>query len=308
MKQKKLAAITSISAAALLLAGCVQRTSTGKPYGFVYDTLAKPTQHILENLAAMFGGTAAGLGWSIIIITFIVRLILMPVMIRQAKGATEMQERMAHVQPQLKALQERQKNAKTPEERTAASQAMMSFYRDNNISMTGGIGCLPLLIQMPIFAALYAAIQYSPELSTSYFLGINLGKSNIILVALTVLIYFAQGFISLHGVPDAQKKTMQSMMFMTPIMLGFMTLISPAGLGLYFFVGGIFACVQTYIINLMRPRIRKQIKAELKNKPTPTVVASKPTTPKTASTTSTTAQQMHQENQKRNAGKQNRRQ
>ena len=43
---------------------------------------------------------------------------------------------------------------------------MMSLYKDNGISMTGGMGCLPTLIQFPIFAALYAAIQYSPALAS----------------------------------------------------------------------------------------------------------------------------------------------
>ncbi|MCP6717804.1 YidC/Oxa1 family membrane protein insertase, partial [Klebsiella pneumoniae] len=75
------------------------------------------------------------------------------------KKSTMMQERMAMLQPQMRALQERQKQAKTPEEQAAASQAMMSFYKDNNVSLTGGIGCLPLLIQLPVFSALYFAIR-----------------------------------------------------------------------------------------------------------------------------------------------------
>ena len=72
-----------------------------------------------------------------------------------------MQEKMSKVQPLIKELTEKQKAAKTPEEQAAVSQQMMALYRDNNISLTGGIGCLPLLIQLPIFAALYAAIRYS---------------------------------------------------------------------------------------------------------------------------------------------------
>ena len=123
--------------------------------------------------------------------------------------------------------------------------------------MTGGIGCLPLLIQMPIFAALYAAIQYSPELSKSYFYGINLGHSSIILTILSFAAYALQGCISMLSMPKEQRKQMQMMMFMSPVMITVMTFVSPAGLGLYFFVGGVFACIQTLIINAMRPKIKQ---------------------------------------------------
>lgn len=81
MKKKNQLAI-SFALIALLLSGCVQRTKSGKPYGFVYEKLAIPTQHILNWLAEILGGSY---GWSIIVITFIVRLILMPIMIKQSK-------------------------------------------------------------------------------------------------------------------------------------------------------------------------------------------------------------------------------
>ncbi len=176
MKNKKLLTIAAIMASAMLfLSGCVQHTASGKPYGFVYDNLAVPTQHVLVWLSQILGNS---LGWAIIVITFIVRLVLMPIMIKQSKNATVQQEKIAHIKPLMEDITKRQKEATSDAERMAINQEMMQLYRDNNISMTGGIGCLPLLIQMPIFAALYAAIQYSPELSRSYFYGINLGQPN----------------------------------------------------------------------------------------------------------------------------------
>ena len=172
-----------------------------------------------------------------------------------------------------------------------------------SISMTGGIGCLPLLIQMPIFAALYAAIQYSPELSRSYFYGINLGQRSFTLVALSFVVYALQGWLSTLGVPEAQRAQMRQMMIISPLMITFMTYISPAGLGLYFFVGGIFACIQTLIINYMRPRIRKEVLAELKKNPVKqpkkVVTEAKETTIESSPTSATSKK-------KRNAGKQNR--
>lgn len=144
---------------------------------------------------------------------------------------------------------------------------MMALYRENGVSLTGGIGCLPLLIQMPIFAGLYAAIRYSPELSKSVFLGIPLGHASIVLAILAGLSYLGQSYLSMLGMPEDQKKQMRMTLVISPAMILFISISAPAGLGLYFFVGGIFACIQTLIINLYRPRIRKQIEAENANRP-----------------------------------------
>ena len=301
MKNKKLLTIAAIMASAMLfLSGCVQHTASGKPYGFVYDNLAVPTQHVLVWLSQILGNS---LGWAIIVITFIVRLVLMPIMIKQSKNATVQQEKIAHIKPLMEDITKRQKEATSDAERMAINQEMMQLYRDNNISMTGGIGCLPLLIQMPIFAALYAVIQYSPELSRSYFYGINLGQRSFTLVALSFVVYALQGWLSTLGVPEAQRAQMRQMMIISPLMITFMTYISPAGLGLYFFVGGIFACIQTLIINYMRPRIRKEVLAELKKNPVKqpkkVVTEAKETTIESSPTSATSKK-------KRNAGKQNR--
>ena len=289
----------------VFLSGCVRRTSSGKPYGWIYDNLAIPTQHLLMWLAQQLGNN---LGWAIILITFIVRLILMPVMLNQSRKSTIQQEKMAVIQPYMKDIQARTKAAQSQEEQVAANQELMALYKDNNISMTGGIGCLPLLIQMPIFAALYAAIQYSPELSSSYFYVINLGQRSFALVALTFVIYALQGYMSLFGLSPEQKKQMQSMLLISPIMTAGITYISPAGLGLYFFVGGIFACLQTLMILFMRPRIKKQVAADIKEHPLK-VPAKKPrpvtpTGTEKESQPSTQQEEIHQKNRQRNAGKQ----
>ncbi|KRL36485.1 60 kDa inner membrane protein [Liquorilactobacillus uvarum DSM 19971] len=304
-KLKQLTLIPAFLTVTLLLSGCVQRTKSGKPYGLIYDHLAIPGQHLLVWLSSHLGGSY---GWAIIVITFIVRMALLPVMLKQSKNATIQQEKMASVKPQMADIQKRQKDAKTQEEKAAVSQEMMQIYRDNGISMTGGIGCLPLLIQMPIFAALYAAIQYSPELSRSYFMGINLGKTSFVFTVLSFIVYALQGYLSTIGIPKEQKKQMQSMMLISPIMITFMTIISPAGLGLYFFIGGIFACVQTVLINLMRPKIRAEIQAQMKkNPPKKVTVSPAPVSKKVVEDTQKHSKTVnHNSNRKRNAGKQNR--
>lgn len=105
-KTKRLTILPLFFTLALLLSGCVQRTKSGKPYGLIYENLAVPTQHVIEWLSNLFGGSY---GWAIITITFIVRMALMPLMLKQSRNATVQQEKMASVKPQLADIQERQK-------------------------------------------------------------------------------------------------------------------------------------------------------------------------------------------------------
>lgn len=242
-------------------------------------------------------------GWAIIVLTVVVRLFLLPIMVRQMKASTIQQEKMQLIRPQMAELQKRTKAAKTPEEQTAASQAMMALYKQNGISMTGGIGCLPLLIQMPIFTALYAAIRYSPELSHTVFMGIRLGQSSWLLAVLSFLSYLLQGYIAMLGTPAAQKKQMGAMMLMSPIMILVFTLTAPAGLGIYFFIGGLFACVQTLIINMYRPRIRKNIAKENEGKKVVTVEDLMPS-PAPVENEKPAGPNVHERNRQRNSGKQ----
>ena len=264
MKRKRITIAGGLFTLLLLLSGCVRTTKSGRPYGFVYDYMAKPMQHLMEWLASHMGNNY---GWAIIVIVVVVRTILLPVMFSQMKKSTIMQEKMSKVQPLIKELTEKQKAAKTPEEQAAVSQQMMALYRDNNISLTSGIGCLPLLIQLPIFAALYAAIRYSPDLYHATFFGIPLGKPSIILAVLSFIAYAAQSYLGLVGVPEAQKKQMKAAIWMSPFMTFFISITSSAGLGLYFFIGGLFAILQTLMVNAYRPRIRRQIEEESKKNP-----------------------------------------
>ena len=101
------------------------------------------------------------------------------------------------------------------------------------------------------------------------------------------------------GMPEDQKKQMRMTLLLSPVMILFFTMSSPAGLGLYFFVGGLFACLQTLIINFYRPRIRREIKEKMKDQPAPVVApVVKPTV--------TPPKPVSQKNRNRNAGKQQR--
>ena len=263
--KKKLLLSAEMMALLVVLTGCMQYDENKNPTGFIYDYLVVPTGNLIVMLAEMLNGNY---GLAIIAITIIVRLAIMPLNFSQIKKTMVQQEKMKYIKPELEDIQFRQKNAQTPEEKAAVSQEMMALYKDNNISMTGGVGCLPILIQMPIFTAMYQAVNLTPEISASTFLGINLGVSSPLLAILAGVAYVIQGYVSTIGMPQETKSQMKSMMLMNPIMILMFSWSSPAGLALYWLAGGIFAAAQTALQNhMIKPKIQKLVEEEMKDRP-----------------------------------------
>ncbi|MFV0561379.1 MAG: membrane protein insertase YidC [Enterococcus sp.] len=296
---------------ALVLSGCVRTDSSGNPdtSGFIYRILVQPMGQMITYLVDNFNWSY---GWAVIAMTIIVRLIILPLGIHQSKKSMIQSEKMQVLKPQVDAAQKKLKAATTREEQMAAQAEVQQVYRANGVSLTGGIGCLPLLIQMPIFSALYFTARYTEGIRESTFYGINLGEPSLILVVIAGLAYLGQGYLSMVGVPDEQKKTMRTMLIASPLMIVFMSFSAPAGVTLYWVVGGFFSCLQTFITNvIMKPRLRAQIQEEMKeNPPVQVVTPMKDVTPKESSTKKTKqaiSSNTSKNKNGRNAGKQQRR-
>jgi YidC/Oxa1 family membrane protein insertase len=261
---------------AVVLSGCaqsgVQHAPTSGPYAFIYKWLGVPFQNLILATAKHVGGRDA-YAWGIMIISFVVRLLLLPLSLNQQYKSTAQQEKMRAIQPQLKLIQEKQKEAKDPATQQKISQLMMDVYKQNNISLTGGIGCLPLLLQMPILIAIYQAVQYSQEIGVATFLSIPLGKPSLVIALVATVFYVIQSWLSLQIVPQEQRRQMSTMLLMNPLITFFISMISSAALALYFLVGGIVILIQQLITNyIITPRIRKQADANLEKNPVKIVV------------------------------------
>lgn len=250
-----------------LLSGCV-RTVNGKPAGFIWESLGKPMEKVIQYFANDLG---LGFGWGIIAVTIIVRFIILPLGIYQAQKAAYQTEKMAFLKPYLGPIQERMKTASTQEEKLAAQADYMAAQRQYGVSMFGGIGCLPLLIQMPFFSALYFAARYTDGIQGTHFLWFPLDKPDLLLTAIIAALYFFQSWLSMAAVPEEQRAQMKSMMYTMPIMMAFFGFSSPAGVTLYWFVGGFFAIAQQLITTyIIKPRLRQKVEREFaKNPPQP---------------------------------------
>ena len=305
MKSIKRIALSIMGVAMLLvLTGCVQvDKATGQPTGFIWNTIGAPMAEAIKYFATDKG---LGFGVAIIIVTIIVRLIILPLGIYQSWKATLHSEKMNALKHVLEPHQTRLKEATTQEEKLEAQQALFAAQKEHGISMFGGVGCFPLLIQMPFFSAIYFAAQHTEGVAEASFLGISLGSPSWILIACAGVLYYVQSLLSLHGVEDeTQREQLKKMIYMSPMMIVMFSIFSPASVTLYWVVGGFMMILQQFIVNyIIRPKLRKKVREEYaKNPPkaSKTSAARKDVTPESAAVISTSAKK---KNKKRNSGKQ----
>ena len=305
MKSIKRIALSAMGVAMLLvLTGCVQvDKATGQPTGFIWNTIGAPMAEAIKYFATDQG---LGFGLGIIIVTIIVRLLILPLGIYQSWKATLHSEKMNALKDVLEPHQTRLKEATTQEEKLEAQQALFAAQKEHGISMFGGVGCFPILIQMPFFSAIYFAAQHTEGVAQASYLGIPLGSPSMILVAFAGILYYLQSLLSLHGVEDeTQREQIKKMLYMSPLMIVVFSVFSPASVTLYWVVGGFMMILQQFIINYMvRPKLRKKVREEFaKNPPkaSKTSGARKDVTPEPATAITTSNKK---KNKKRNSGKQ----
>ena len=286
----------------LVLSGCVQiDKATGKPIGPVWDFLGAPMGEAIKYFATDKG---LGFGVAIIIVTIIVRLIILPLGIYQSWKATLHSEKMNALKHVLEPHQTRLKEATTQEEKLEAQQALFAAQKEHGISMFGGVGCFPILIQMPFFSAIYFAAQHTDGVAQASYLGIPLGSPSMILVACAGVLYYLQSLLSLHGVEDEmQREQIKKMIYMSPLMIVVFSLFSPASVTLYWVVGGFMMILQQFIVNyVVRPKLRQKVREEYEKNPpkvSPSAGARKDVTPKQTQAIST-----NKKKKNRNSGKQ----
>ncbi|MEE2902529.1 MAG: membrane protein insertase YidC [Myxococcota bacterium] len=192
----------------------------------------------LLAILALIYGLSGSWGIAILGLTVLVKLALFPLNQRSGRSMRA----MSKLKPQIDALKE-----KFPDDRQRQSEEMMKLYRDHNVSPASG--CVPMLIQMPIWFALYRALWVSIDLYQESFLWIPDLTSRDpywILPAILVVVMFLQQKMTPTTMDAAQQKMM---MYFMPIMFGAMMIALPAGLCFYIFVNTVLTIVQQHFIN-----------------------------------------------------------
>lgn len=223
----------------VLLAGCteVNQDITPDSEGFWNEYVIYPLSQFITATSDLVGGYGPG----IIVVTIIIRIIILPLMIKQTKSAKAMQE----IQPKIKEIQEKYKS-KDAQTQQKLQQETMALFQQNGVNPLAG--CFPILVQMPIIIGLYQAIMRTGEIKNHTFLWFDLGSPDIILSVLAGVFTFFQQKLMMSGAA-ADNPQMKMMLWLMPIMIIVFGITLPSALALYWVVGSIFMICQTLIIN-----------------------------------------------------------
>lgn len=225
----------------LLLTGC---SANAQGDGFFYQLVVSPLTHLMEFSAQLFNGNY---GLSIILATLMIRLLLFPLMAKQQKSQTEMKIKMEKIKPEIMAIQMKLQKATDMAEKSELQQELMKLYQTQGINPLN-MGCLPMLIQMPILMGFYYAIQGSAEIATHSFLWYSLGESDIIMTLIAGAVYYLQFKMSMSNIPAEQQAQMKIMGLISPLMIMFISFSAPAALPLYWSTSGLLLIVQNAIL------------------------------------------------------------
>jgi YidC/Oxa1 family membrane protein insertase len=213
----------------------------GKPSGQTLEPLiqfgwltiiAKP---LYLALRFNYEHVVANWGWSIIIFTVIFNLLMLPTRFMMMKSSLK----MMRIQPKVEALKKRYAHLKVNDpKRAEMNTEMMALYKTEGVNMYGG--CLPMLIQMPLFFAYFRVLQNTVELRQApWFWLTDLSSPDplhILPILIIITMFLTQYITPSPGMDAAQRRMMA---FMMPVMFGFMLWHYASGLALYWGTGNI---------------------------------------------------------------------
>lgn len=215
---------------------------TAIDYGAVANFFAFFAQ-ILLGVMRWFQGFVHNWGVAIILLTVTVKAVLYPLTLKSMKSMAGMRK----LQPEIEKLK-----AKHGDDKEAFARAQMALFQTHKVSMTGG--CLPMLLQMPVWFALYAALQTSVELYREPFLWM----SDLTAKDPYFILPIAMGVTSLImqklSPQPADSTQAKMMLYFFPIFFTVMMLFVPAGLTLYIFVNNLLSIVQQQWVNKLIER------------------------------------------------------
>ncbi len=217
-----------------------------KDYGYL-TIIAKPLFWILTQIHEV----VQNWGWAIIILTIFIKLIFFPLSAASYKSMARMKE----VQPRLVQMKEQYKN-----EPQKLNSAMMAMYKQEKINPLGG--CLPVLIQIPVFISLYWVLLLSVEMRGAPWLGWihDLSKPDTLLsdlvglsipIGILPIIMAVSMFIQTKLNPTPPDPVQAKVMLYMPLAFSLMFFFFPSGLVLYYIVNNVLSIAQQWQINNM---------------------------------------------------------
>ncbi len=298
-KKRLLILLLVLVVAALLLSGCGGvDPNTGEYKPGIFEPLAAPLRALIvffhDDVLVPIFGEANAWGWSIILVALLIRLLLLPLGLKQMKSMKEAQIKMKALQPELDRIKKKYANDKQK-----LQQEQMRLQQEAGIMKAQMAGCLPTLLQMPILFAFYyaliglaaqgrldnAAWYFIPDISKPHYReGLSWLTNDftlqkllqpdiwpyLVLPALLAITQYAMTKYSQQAQPQQDDSNpaagmMGSMTWIMTLMFVWFSLQVPAGLSLYWVVSNAFALAQQVYVNRQKDKWEAMLDMEAVN-------------------------------------------
>jgi YidC/Oxa1 family membrane protein insertase len=203
-----------------------------KDYGF-FKIVAQPIFWVMSQIHKVLGNW----GWTIIAFTVLMKIVFFPLSAAQFRSMA----RMKVLQPKMQTIRER--HASDPQK---MNQAMMELYKTEKVNPFGG--CLPVLVQMPVFIALYSVLQTSIETRNAPWVGWIHDLSTPDPLSILPVLMAITMFISTKLNPAPADPVQAKVMTIMPLAFSVMFFTFPSGVVLYYVVNSILSILQQWLI------------------------------------------------------------
>lgn len=224
-------------AAMMSLSGCgMYPSKPGKWPGGVWGSVLQWVSSVIDFTAHHITGGSYGL--ALLVVTVAVRLIVLPLMVKQIRYQKVMQA----MQPEIQKIRKKHQG-----DNQKIQQETMKLWQHHGVNPMSG--CFPMIVQLPVLYALYGAIEGNIDLNQSTFLGIfQLGHPDhyyILPLAAAITTYFSSKLM-MAGAEGQQKM----MLFIMPVFIFIIGARFPSGLALYWVYTNLFQAIQTYFVKV----------------------------------------------------------
>lgn len=208
---------------------------------YLNDAFVQFFEFIHNGINVLIPNENFAYGLAIILVTVLIRLVLLPLNIKQTKSSIVMNQ----IQPEVKKLQDKYKN-----DPKKSQEEMMKLYKEKGVNPLGG--CLPLLIQWPIFLALYYVFNNLSGINGISFLWIkDLGSRDMILAVLSGITTYFSGMTMAPPSGSAQAKQTKTMNIGMAFFMVFISWSLKSALVLYWTVNNLIQIGQTLVMKRM---------------------------------------------------------
>ena len=189
-------------------------------------------------------------GWTIVLVTVTINVLLFPLRISSMKSSKKMQA----LQPQIAAINAKYKGLSMRDPKKAEqNQEVMELYKKHGVNPVGG--CLPMLIQLPFLYAFYKVLAVTIEMRGAHWLWVtDLTQPETLPIRLLPVILVVSQFVSQRMTPTAGvDPSQQKMMMFMPLLFGYMFYFLSSGLVLYYMTSNLVSIAQQWFLNRVSP-------------------------------------------------------